>query len=253
FSLLGCWLYMRKDPEFAGVALGLATLCKISGLFAYGGLVLFECLSFLRKSRKDRMNDFSSFWKPLGVLSLFYFSFTFVALGTLDCYWTEFRNPVSHVRHILQFGTHLSREKGIGPQGIESTPLQWWLNEKSFDYLTVNLLKGDNSLSSVQFRGIMSPYTIAAAPFVLCFCLMRGCKGNRAALLAFSLFFANYLPLLATWLKVRRICYLYYMLPCLPALAIGLACTLEECPRWVRYLLVAGVVYSFAMFFPFKR
>jgi len=253
FSLLGLWLYFRRDPEWAGIALGLATVCKISGLFTFFGIALFETLSFLRQPIDEMRRNWLSHWRPLTLHTLFYVTFFLSTLGALDCYWTEFRNPIQHVKHIVQFGTNLSREKGIGPQGIESTPLQWWLNEKSFDYLTVNLVKGENTLSDIHFRGIISPYLIASAPFVLCYCLIHGCRGNKAALLAFSLFASNYLPLLLTWLKVRRICYLYYMLPCLPALAIGLACTLKDCPLWVRVTFLLATLYSFVLFFPFKH
>jgi predicted membrane-bound dolichyl-phosphate-mannose-protein mannosyltransferase len=248
FGLLGVLAYVSERHEISGVLLGTAILCKITGLFVFFGLVLWEVSLFLFSGLPRVLG-----WRSLLRTGLFMFSFAYFSLGALDCYYTEFRNPVDHVLHVFNFGSNLSRERGLDPQGIESTPLQWWLNEKSIDYLAVNTGSGDRVNSQVRFRGLMSLHLIAMAPFILAFSVSPSASNCRKlALLAACLFVASYVPILLTWLRYRRICYLYYMLPCLPPTAVGVSCVVTRLPAWVRYLFLGCVLYSLVVLFPFR-
>lgn len=248
FSLLGTWLYFRKHYELAGIAFGLATCSKINGMFSVAAIVAYEILSLWRC--KPERSPFTR--KPLVLLLTFYAAFTFFLMGALDCYWTQFRTPTEHVVHIFRYGASLVREKGVAPQGVESTPLQWWMNDKAFDYFAITTSVEGNTANPIRFQGRLSNYIISAAPFALLFCLVHGWRGNRMAILVLCLFFFNYAPVFASWALARRICYLYYMVPCLPAIVLGISLGLKSMPGWFRYSFVASVLYSFVYLFPFK-
>jgi len=248
FSLLGTWLYLRKQYELAGIAFGLATCSKINGLFSVAAIVAYEILCFWR-CRAERV-PFAK--KPILLLIGFYAAFTFFLMGALDCYWTQFRTPTEHVVHIFRYGASLVREEGVAPQGVESTPIQWWMNDKAFDYFAITTSVEGNTNHPIRFQGRLSNYTIAAAPFALLFCLLQGWQANRLAILALCLFFFNYAPVFASWALARRICYLYYMVPCLPAIVLGISMGLQLMPRWCRYCFVLSVLYSFVYLFPFQ-
>lgn len=248
FGLIGTWLYLRKKPELAGLALGCATLCKINGLLWVAALGLYEVLRFLLPGTRGHRFPFRALFALVG----FWAAFTFFTLGALDNYWTQFNTPGEHVKHIFSFHNTLVRQPGEVPQGAESTPLMWWMNEKAFDYFALTTNANGVVDHPVVFLGKMSPYVIAAAPLALLFCAVLGWGGDLLALLAFCLFFGNYVPILLTWIKTRRICYLYYMLPSLPSFAIAIAHCLQRCPPWMRAAFLLAVLASFGALFPFK-
>ncbi len=250
-SSLGVFLYLSRRYELAGIALALATLCKISGLFTVFALFFYECGRWWQHRRLSREPEGGGA-NAFVLMYFFYVLFGASALGALDCYFTRFTNPVSHVRHILSFGASLSRPKTLDPQGAESTPLQWWRNHKQFDYLSVTTSHDQFSNTEVRFQCALSLYLIAAAPFALYFCWLQALRGDRVGLLVVCWVFASYVPLLATWLISGRICYLYYMLPSMPGLAIGTARLIAQFPAWVTGLLTLATLYVFVSLFPFS-
>lgn len=253
FALLGTCLYFKGKYEFSGLAFALSTVCKINGLLAVFALFLYEGGRLLFK-QPEGAEDWPKTpgLSPLAVMFAFYLAFSWFGLGLLDARFTEFSGPLAHVKHIFAFGTALSREPGFDPQGAESTPLQWWMNDKVFEYLQINV--GTNNLINavVSFKGSLNIYLIASAPFILYFNFLQARRGDRLGLLVVCLFLGNYVPILATWIKARRICYLYYMLPSLPAFALGAANAAGSLPAWVRNVMVVGTLYSFIYLFPFK-
>jgi predicted membrane-bound dolichyl-phosphate-mannose-protein mannosyltransferase len=218
FMLLGTLLYVSGAFELAGVALGLATLCKLNGLFGVGAIALFE---LLRTWRNPREHEARGLLAPLSLLVGFYSLFTLTALGALDRGWTEFRQPWDHIAHIVRFGASLRRP--LGMQGTESTPLQWWLNQVPIDYFRVQTTVNDVSRVTVLFRGAMTEYVISAAPFALAFAAWRTWRGSSLGALALALFAANYGPLVFAWLLASRTSYIYYALQVMPSFAVAIA------------------------------
>lgn len=256
FALLGAYLYFRRRYELSGIAFGLATVCKINGMLWIFGLFLYESLSYWMGSKAVATEAVPATRRSAGVrgfvlTSVFWLAFAYSALGMMDCYFTEFRGPVSHVAHIFKFGTSLARPTGVGPQGAESTPLHWWMNEKDFDYLNITTSLNDVNTTVVRFRGCMSIYLIGAAPFVLAFCASQARKGSRLGLWVVCAVFANYVPFLVTWIKAHRICYIFYMVPNLPLLAAGIGLAGGVLPRWFPWVFALGTVYTFVALFPF--
>lgn len=249
FCLLGTWLYLRRHYEFAGLAFGLATVCKINGLLGVAALVFYEFGSWWFAGRM--VEQAKSHLRRLGLLVLFWLTSAFVFLGALDRYFTEFSGPLEHVKYIFKYGTSLSREVGVAPQGAEGTPIQWWLNIKTFDYLSVwgTDAKG-NTVPLATFVGCMNIYFIAVAPLVLAYSFTQA-RASRLALLCSCLFLANYVPMLLVWVKSRRISYLFYMLPSMPSIAMSIGLVAGRLPKWVSRLFAAITLYAFATLFPF--
>lgn len=248
-SCAAVYLYVARRPAFSGLVFALATLCKINGLLGLLGILLYEAVSFGQDRLGKKEAHFP--WRNLSILVGFYVSLTYFGLGAMDCYWTEFRHPAEHIKHILSYGTSLSRQQGVGPQGIESTPLQWWLNEKAFNYLEVAQSLNGNRNEAVIFRGILNPYLLGLAPFAIGFCLSRA-RSRSLELLVLSLLLTNYGPFLLTYLRYRRITYIYYMVPLLPYLAVAVSSMLVACPRWSRWVMATASIYALAYYFPFK-
>lgn len=247
FMLLGTWLYLTRRFEMSGIAFGVATLCKINGVLGVGAIFLYELARSYTKGDRERHG-----WIPFSIMVVFYLLFSFLALGAMDCYWTEFRDPYLHVQHIFKYAATLTRPIGVTPQGAESTPLMWWLNKKAFDYFSLDVSIGDIKLQEIAFRGEMNAYFLALAPLALLHSVREARKGNRLALLILCLFVSNYGAILLTWLKTRRICYIYYMLPSMGALACAVGQAVWTLPRWVSAALVLLTLYSFASLFPFR-
>ena len=248
FCLLGTFLYLRAQYEASGLAFGLATVCKVNGLLGVGALFLYELSTWFFNRSTARLTHSL---RRLALLFVFWLLSSFFALGALDRYYTEFKGPLEHVRYIFSYGTSLAREVGVAPQGAESTPLQWWLNIKCFEYLGVwgTDLKG-NQVPLASFQGCMNIYFVACAPLALGFCLLHA-RTSKWARLCFCLFVANYVPMLLVWIKARRISYLFYMLPSMPSISLAIACVSRELPPWVGRLLMVLTVYAFCMLFPF--
>jgi predicted membrane-bound dolichyl-phosphate-mannose-protein mannosyltransferase len=253
FMLLGTWLYIGRRSELAGLSFGLATLCKLNGVFGYVAVALYETVQFLPRRREP--GALRGLLATLGAMSVVYVPFTLCALGALDCAWTPFRGPFEHLAHIVRFGASLTQR--FGPQGIASTPIQWWLNEVPIDYLTVHTTvqtaAGGVTKTMVQFRGALNEYVCFAAPFGLVWAAKRALRrGSRFGWLVVCLFVANYVPLLLAWLLAHRTSYIYYVLQALPAIALGIAFVGPTLPKVVRWAFVGSVLFAFAMHFPFR-
>lgn len=248
FMLLGTWLYLTRRFEMSGIAFAVATLCKINGLLGVAALFLYELGRAFLSERKEPKG-----WVPFCTTTGFFIAFFYFGLGALDCYWTEFRDPFLHVQHIFKYAASLTRPIGVNPQGAESTPLQWWLNKKAFDYYSMEYSVGEIRTTEIAFRGEMNAYFLAMAPFALVYSLLEARKGDRLSLLICSLFVCNYGAILVTWLKTRRICYLYYMVPSIACLACAVGKALWKLPGWATITMVGASIYSFCSLFPFQK
>jgi predicted membrane-bound dolichyl-phosphate-mannose-protein mannosyltransferase len=247
FMLLGTLLYVRRSFAYAGIALGLGTLCKLNGVFGVVAVALFGLFD-LHHNRKER-----GVWRciePIAVMLVVYVAFTVCALGALDCAWTPFRSPLEHLTHIVRYGASLTRRSGS--LGAESTPFQWWLNQAPIDYFSVYVTSGALTKTTVLFRGAMTEYVICAAPLALAYAALRAWRGSRYGGLVLCLFAANYVPVFLAWGLAGRMSYIYYFLQSLPAVALAIALTARAVPRVVRWAFVAAVLFSFATWFPFR-
>jgi hypothetical protein len=179
-------------------------------------------------------------------------------LWLLDAQCGAFATPWEHLQHILQFGLSLTRANG--PLNQESYPWQWLLNVVPMSYLRTDeqTVAADQivaSTTTVFFRGAMNPFVIGAAPLGIAYSVWRALRcRDPLAMWAVLWLACTYLSFFPLALLQHRIMYIFYFLPTLPAVAVGLAVFVRECgvPRTVLWTYLAVVLFGFASYFPFR-
>lgn len=256
--LLGIYCYGAKRPVLAGLAFAAATLCKIQGLYGLGAIIGWEALRLLR----DRWEGGQWQWPNVRRVAIAVAVYAVVfpgLLGALDSRWSSYKNPVAHIQHIFSYGFALSRP--AGPQGDESNPWQWLVNEVPMTYLRTDVQEIANdevqtTRASVFFRGAMNPYVIFITPLAVAFAAASAWKRrDDCSLLVLVLFAVTYLPFWPAAILAHRISYIFYFLPTLPAVAIGAAQLMyaPAMPRLVRWSYIGAVLLGFYAYFPFRQ
>ncbi len=246
FMLLGTWLYLRSFFELAGLAFGLAALCKLTGVLGLGSLVLYEALLHRRQWRTPD-------WRAIGRRAstlVFCGGFLVLGLGLLDCLFTEFRSPFAHFYSMFHYHAGLTH---TGPStGAESTPFQWWLNSGAMDYFVWTVNEGATS-RRILFRAAMNDYLIIGAPLALLYATQRAWQArSRLGAFAIASVVATFGPMFLIWVIFSRTSYIFYMLPSVPAMACALSLGAFALPRSIRWGYAALILYAFFFGFPFK-
>lgn len=257
FILFGIYAYLCEKPTLAGLALVAATLCKIGGLYGVAALVGWEGLRFIR-TRWETGHWYVRHLRLLTIMCVVYAVTLPVSLGLLDSLWSSYKHPVEHIHHILQYGLSLSRPDG--PQGDESDPWQWLVNDRQMTYFRsdVEVLSGDEvetSRATIFFRGAMNPYVVMLTPLAMAYAaFLAWTRRDNLSFMALTLFAATYGPYWPAAMFAHRISYIFYFLPAIPAVAIGTALFMyhPQMPRIVRWAYVGAVVLGFIAYFPFR-
>lgn len=258
FLLLGVYCYLLGRPTLAGLAFVAATLCKIGGIYGPAAMVVFEGLRFVRarfESGRWRLEQL----RPLLIMAIVYLVSLPVLLGLLDSVWSSYKNPVNHLRHIVRYGLALTRPDG--PQGQESNPWQWVLNEVPMTYLRTDVqVRVNNEVRitrpTIFFRGALNPYVAFIAPLAVAYAAYCAVKRrDDGSFLAVALFFATYAPFWPAAMLAHRISYIFYFLPAIPAVAMAAGQLLyaPQLPRVVRWTYIGAVLLGFYAYFPFRR
>jgi dolichyl-phosphate-mannose-protein mannosyltransferase len=253
FLLFGAWCYLRRWPLLAGIGLALATNVKITGLYGVLAILLFEGGSIALRWRETRQWNVAEL-KPVALLLVAFVPVWIVGLWLLDLKYSAFHNPFDHLHHIFQYGANLTR-KG-GPADQESYPWQWLANDVQLNYFNTCLpCSPAPQRYIVNFRGAMNPVIIGAAAFGFFYALRRAWTvQDRLSLWVVAWVVGNYLPYYPLIIVQERLGYLYYFLPILPAIAVGLAQFLRD-PNQSRLLVwgyLATVLVGFIAYFPFR-
>lgn len=259
FLLLGLYCYLAGRPILAGLALVAATLCKITGVYGIAIIIAFEGLRLCRARAECGRWDRKAL-APLLIVGVVYAVALPALLGLLDSRWSSYKNPVDHIHHILRYGFALVRPGG--PQGEESNPWQWLLNDVPITYLRINtntsILDTVNSQvtrTTIFFRGAMNPYVIAGAPLAVAYAAHSAwTRRDDCSFLVLALFFVTYGPFWPAAELGHRISYLFYFLPTLPAVALGMGQLLHapQLPRAIRWAYIGAVLLGFYAYFPFR-
>lgn len=211
FMLLSFWFYLKGWYLKAGLAVGLATLAKLSGSLALP-IILLHWL-FTRRDKKPR------FTTAIGLSIV-----SFVALLPLFDLAIRHRliDPIDHVRGMLTlianatFGAY-----AMSPFGAQPTrPWEWLINRDS-----IACIKFD--ITTQQFY-IVSQLTISPLIWALIipsilFMVVLALRRNNAAIFALAWFASSYLFWIPVTLITDRLTYIYYFYPTMGAVCIGLA------------------------------
>ena len=260
--LVGSLLALRRRWILAGAAMGVGILMKLTAIYGVGAVVLLYLLENGPGWWQARHIPLRAVRPPV----LFVAAFAIVALGglaALDARFSSDGSPIDHLAHMVQYGSQLA-----GPvaqtqhcPGPESTPWQWIFNDCQIAYLRVDITvrAGSEVISSrpsIDFRGAMNPILVGLLPISMVFAGWYAWrKGSRIALWALSWAGANYLPFLLLATVSRRVMYLYYILPTVPAVAVAIVLLLlrSGLPRAVQWGLLAAYMVGFLAYYPFRQ
>ena len=258
--LVGSWLALRKRWIMAGVAMGLALLIKITAIYGVAAVALYvlatEGPAWWRARRIPR-GDVRG---PLG-FAVITFSIMLGGLTLLDATLSQFPSPVDHIARIITYGANLKAPitVGICPE-IDSRPWQWLFNECQITYFRADTtVRAEGEViakyARIDFRGALNPLLASAIPFATLFMGWYAWRTrDRLAIWALTWAAANYLPFVLLALVTPRIMYIYYFLPLVPAVAVGLALLLTRAglPSFVRWGFLALYALGFIALYPFR-
>lgn len=258
FFLLSAWALLRGWPLLAGMAMGLATLVKLTGYYGLLAILLFVVGMAFWEWRRTRTWP----WDSIETAALILAGYLPVFIGglwVLDLAVTPYHTPWQHLQFMTQYGFGLSRPSG--PANQESYPWQWLINEVQESYFLVNVtttVTGQQPLVRPQiwFRGAMNPIIIGAFPLGFGYSLWRAWRlKDRLSLWVVAWVAGVYLPFYPLSMGEHRISYLFYFLPTLPAVAVSLAQLLREggLPRLVLWCYLVMVLVGFIGYFPFRH
>jgi dolichyl-phosphate-mannose-protein mannosyltransferase len=258
FMLIGFYFYFNGKPVLSALSLALSTLCKIGGLYGFVTILVFHFSKLMVNARsKGEKIDWQ---KNLGWLEkyvLAYGIFGIALLTIMDRWYGGYNNPFDHIAFIYNYTKNLTR---LVPEGIESYPWQWLLNEVKIPYLTVNVnILTDStvtgSYTSVAFVGAMNPLIIYLCIPTIAYAGYEYYK-KRDDLTLFTVlwFIVTYLPFYPMSIIGHRIMYLFYFLNTLPSVCMAISYMIidQKPPRMIVVIYFAAVLGGFISLFPFK-
>ena len=259
--LVGSWLALRRRWLLAGVAMGIALLIKLTAVYGIGAVVLFVLLREGPDWWRRRRLPVRDLVGPLA-FALVAVAVFMVGLAVLDARYTTFASPLDHISRMLSYGASLNAPPTVGycPEA-DSKPWQWLFNECQIQYLRVDATvragnKVVGSVARIDFRGALNPLLVGAIPLAALFTAWYAWRTrSQLAMWTVAWAAANYLPYLALALFTKRIMYLYYVLPLVPAVAVGVALLLLRggLPRPIRWGFLVAYIVGFAAYFPFRQ
>ena len=258
FMLVGFYFYFADKPALSALSIALSTLCKIGGLYGFVVILLFHFVKTLFNARST--GEKIDWQKNLGWLEKFVLVYAISGIGLLtvmDRWWGGYNNPFDHLTFIYNYTKNLTR---MVPEGIESYPWQWLLNEVKIPYLTVNvntLVNGSvtGSYTSVAFVGAMNPLIIyLCMPTIAYSGYEYYKKRNDLTLFTVLLFACTYLPFYPMSILGHRIMYIFYFLSSVPSVCMAISYMIvdQKPPRMIIVIYFAAVIGAFISFFPFK-
>lgn len=258
FMVLGFYSYFQGKTALSGIFIALSTLCKIGGVYGVATIVVYHILIGIRDGRiKKHRVDWAEILGGLERFCIVYIITFFCLLTILDRIWVGYNSPFDHLEFIYNYTLGLTREV---PEGIESYPWQWLLNEVKIPYLTVDVSVKANenvieSYHSVAFQGAMNPLIIfLAIPSIAYAAYKYSVDKDDFTLFMVVWFCCTYLPFLPMSLIWHRISYIFYFLVTVPSVCGAIAYLLKDqrLPRIVIIAYLLAVLIGFVNLFPFK-
>ncbi len=257
FMLLGVYWYFSGRYYLSAFALALSTLSKIGGLYGFVTIIVFHLLKMTLNRRKEGGISWREIFDWLEKYILTYIIVGLVLLTIIDRVWVGYNNPFDHISFVYNYTKALTR---LVPEGIESYPWQWLINEVKIPYLTVNVNvyaddKIVNTYPSIAFTGAMNPLIIfLTIPAILysAYCYYE--KREDITLFTVIWFVFTYLPFYPMSFLWHRIMYIFYFLNTIPSVCIAISYLfLDQRPHRIIILAyVIAVLIGYGLLFPFK-
>ena len=202
--LLAFWLYSRRSYPAAGVAVALSALAKFNGVFAIFAIIIHWLLG-----RRDKPIQFLASLVLSGLaFMLLYAAFDAVIYLKMIDFVTGLRNALGSTES-LTFVTakHVSM----------SRPWEWVFNLEIMPYWY-----GPHYIGLVSF-----PVWALTVPTVL-YAAFRAFKKNTAGLFVVAWFIGTYVIWTPLDIITDRITFIFYFLPTVPAICLGLGMGMDE-------------------------
>jgi 4-amino-4-deoxy-L-arabinose transferase-like glycosyltransferase len=259
-ALIGAWLALRERWVLGGLLIGVAMLVKLTALYALLAIVALLLVRFLGAWRAGRRWDGSI--RAAVTVAVVTGAVFIGGLWAMDARFTTYHSPIDHIAHMVEYGANLrsSVDRSGSCATNESLPWQWLFNECQITYLRVDVTvtSGADVVSKVptiDFRGAMNPLLAGAIPLATLFVLWTAWRSkHRLSQWVVVWAAANWVPYVVLAIVNRRVTYLYYFLPVVPAMATAIAILLlrSGLPRFVLAGFVAAYVVGFVAYFPFR-
>ena len=201
--LLAFWMYARRSYPAAGVAVALAALAKFNGVFAIFAIIIHWLVG-----RRDKPVHFLASLVLAGLsFALLYAAFDFAIYLRLVDFVTGFRNALGSTAS-LTFITakHVS----------ESRPWEWVFNLEIMPYWY-----GPHYIALVSF-----PVWALIMPTII-YSIFRAIKKDTAALFVIAWFIGVYVIWIPLDIVTDRISFIFYFLPTVPGICLGLGMGME--------------------------
>ena len=260
-ALVASWLALRRRWLLAALFMSIGLLVKLTALYAVGAILLLWLLMVAPGWWRARRINVREIVGPV-VFTVVTFAVFVGGLAALDSRWSEFKNPVEHISHMVSYGARLNQP--VGTVGIcpkaDSRPWQWLVNDCQIQYLRtdVSVKAGEDLVTRVariDFRGAMNELLVGALPIAMLFAGWFAWKRRDGpSMWALTWAAANWLPYALLGVISNRIMYIYYFLPVVPAVAVAVSVLLlrSKLPRFVLWGFLVLYVIGFLAYFPFR-
>jgi len=205
FVLAGLLLYLHRGYMLSAMAIALAALCKFNGIFIICAILLHWLL--VRRDKPLMM--------LLSVISTGIFFLVFM-IPFEYIIWDKLVDPIARVIQIFQI-TAVNKFTDP-PLFISSHPWNWLLPWIGYDY----------SAPSLQYLAFISwTVQIMIIPAVV-YMVYKFFKGNNAAILGVAWFISTYISLVAMTIISNRVTYIFYFLPTIGTICLGIGLAISD-------------------------
>ena len=222
--------------------MSIRLLVKLTALYAVGAILLLWLLQVAPGWWRARRINVREVVGPL-VFTVVTFAVFVGGLAALDSRWSDCRNPIEHISHMVNYGARpqpARRHRGHLPQGGQSAVAV--ARQRLPDPVPAHRRQREGRRGPRDARredrlpGAMNELLVGALPIAMLFTGWFAWKRRDGpSMWALTWAAANWLPYALLGVISNRIMYIYYFLPVVPAVAVAVSVLLlrSRLPRFV--------------------
>jgi dolichyl-phosphate-mannose-protein mannosyltransferase len=221
FMLVAIYLYLNENYLLTGVLVALSAQCKLVGVL----ILIAIALHFIIYRRQKWPLFISMFLVAAVAYVAFIVFFDFLLIGSWE-------NPVTRITAMLS-GTSANTFT-IPKLSISSYP--WtWLYPQFFQvyYMSDNVPFIAYGYNPQYISFISSTLQIFIVP-IIGYMVGKMIRGSQAAGLVVFWFAATYLVWIPLTIITNRVTFVFYFLPVIPAICIGVAMAIKDMLGWLK-------------------